>query len=51
MADNILKILKELIETSEPFTSGDIVDETNGTIPLMERLELALQNARKELGE
>ena len=31
--------LSDLIDASKPFTSGDVVDETCGTIPLMERLE------------
>lgn len=35
--------VKELRDAAEPFTSGDIVDETVGTEPLMERLEIAIR--------
>jgi len=38
-------VLEELIEAAEPFASGDIVDETSGTIPLMNRLERAIDRA------
>lgn len=37
------KAVKELRDAAEPFTSGDIVDETEGTEPLMERLEAAIK--------
>ncbi len=40
-------ILIELIDAAKPFTSGDIVDETTGTIPLMERLERAIDEAEE----
>ena len=43
------EILQELIEAAEPFTSGDTVDETGGTIPLMERLEEAIKRAKESL--
>ena len=43
------KILRELIEAARPFTSGNTVDETSGTIPLMERLSEAIRNAEKAL--
>ena len=36
-------IIKELIESAKPFLSGDVVDETCGTIPLMDRLEKAIE--------
>jgi hypothetical protein len=39
------EILVELIDAARPFTSGDIVDETDGTIPIMERLEVAIERA------
>ena len=39
------EILRELIDAAKPFTSGDVVDETSGTIPLMERLEDAIEAA------
>ena len=32
----------QLATAAEPFTSPDIVDETDGTIPLMDKLEEAL---------
>jgi len=40
-----LKIIKELIEASKPFTGDDVVDETCGTVPLMIRLEEAIKEA------
>jgi hypothetical protein len=40
---NFTVAVKELRDASEPFTSGDTVDETGGTIPLMERLENAIK--------
>jgi len=40
-------ILAELIEAASPFTCNDVVDETCGTIPLMDRLELAIAEGRK----
>ena len=43
--------LKELLEAAIPFTSGDTVDETSGTIPLMIRLEHAIEAAQAEGGE
>jgi hypothetical protein len=42
-------ILIELMKAAKPFTSGDIVTETMGTIPLMERLEEAIDEAEKLL--
>jgi hypothetical protein len=43
--------LKELMEVAEPFTDSDVVDETDGTIPLMTRLDKALEAADDVLGE
>lgn len=40
------KVLRALIEAAEPFTSGDIVDETGGTLPLMRALEEAIEQAK-----
>ncbi len=37
------RVVKELRDAAEPFTSGDIVDETEGTEPLMDRLESAIK--------
>ena len=37
------EVVEELRDAAKPFTSGDIVDETTGTIPLMERLEVAIK--------
>jgi len=39
--------LDRLIAAAQPFTSRDIVDETSGTIPLMEELAAAIEAARK----
>ena len=41
------EIIEELIAAAEPFLSPDVVDETSGTIPLMERLRLAIEAAKK----
>lgn len=46
MTDKEREVLLELIEAASPFTSGDTVDETDGTIPLMYRLEWAIYEAR-----
>jgi len=37
-----LQKYKDVAEAAKPFLSGDVVDETCGTIPLMEALEKAL---------
>ena len=42
-------ILLALIEAAKPFTNSDIVDETSGTIPLMEMLRRAIESAEKAL--
>jgi len=47
--DEIRKALRDLVEASEPFTSGDVVDETSGTIPLMKSLDDAIKAARELL--
>jgi len=39
-------LVNELIEAATPFLSSDIVDELSSTIPLMNRLELAINNLR-----
>lgn len=55
MADSTIKhtecekILLELIKASEPFLSGDIVDETSGTIPLMQHLQVVIERAENYL--
>lgn len=50
---NLLKdselILENLVNASRPFTSGDIVDETSGTIPLIDRLKSAIKRAESLL--
>jgi hypothetical protein len=43
--------LRQLIEAAKPFTSGDVVTETSGTIPLMEALERAIHEAEDSLNE
>ena len=42
------KILQRLIEAATPFLSDRIVDETDGTIPLMNELERAIDEAREQ---
>ena len=51
MNDQDRAILVELIKAAQPFASGDIVDETSGTLPLMARLVDALARARALLEE
>ena len=41
--------LERLIKAAEPFLSGNVVDETSGTIPLMEELRAAIEEAKEEL--
>ena len=43
-------ILYELIEAARPFTDGNVVDELDATIPLMERLDDAIKMAESLLG-
>ena len=43
-------IMVELVQAAIPFLSGDTVDETCGTIPLMDRLEEAIKQANISLG-
>ncbi len=49
MSDDLVKAILELIEASRPFTGGDVVDETSGTIPLMDRLEEAISQMESAL--
>lgn len=46
-----MKELRKLIEAARPFLSGDTVTETCGTIPLMNKLEKAIEAAEKVLKE
>jgi len=39
--------LDRLVIAAQPFTSPDVVDETSGTIPLMEELAAALEDAER----
>lgn len=43
------RIIKELIEAARPFIDCGIVDELTGTIPLMDRLEKAIESAEKSI--
>ena len=40
---NFAIAVKELKDAAEPFTRDDVVDETTGTIPFIERLEDAIK--------
>ena len=42
-------VIRELVDAATPFLSGNIVDETNGTILLMERLDEAIFQVEKVL--
>jgi len=39
-----IPVVEELITSAKPFLSNEIVDETTGTIPLIERLESAIKD-------
>jgi hypothetical protein len=49
--EEIRRVLLELIDAASPFTSGDVVDQTGGTIPLMDRLEDAIDEARATMAD
>lgn len=42
----LVQVIIDLINASEPFLYDEIVDATTGTIPLVERLQTAILNAR-----
>ena len=44
MTEQEVKLIRGLILAAKPFLSGDVVDETSGTIPLMETLEDAIES-------
>ena len=46
MTKEELNILQNLIEKATPFLDGGIVDETSGTITLMDALEDAINKAK-----
>jgi hypothetical protein len=46
---DVSEALQRLIAAAKPFLSGDVVDETTGTIPLMQALQDAITAAEKEL--
>lgn len=43
MTPQELKAIQDLVAAAKPFTNGNVVDETTGTIPLMERLQQAIE--------
>lgn len=45
------QIVRELMEAAMPFLDWRVVDETSGTIPLMERLEQAIEEGKRLLRE
>jgi|WetSurMetagenome_2_1015567.scaffolds.fasta_scaffold913273_2 hypothetical protein len=45
------ELIKELIDASVCFVSGDVVDETDGTLPLMEKLKETIIKAQKIIGD
>lgn len=45
----ITEAVQRLIAAAKPFTDGNIVDETSGTIPLMEELRKAIEAAEKAI--
>ena len=47
----LIEAVKALIEAARPFLLDTVVTETSGTIPLMERLEEAIEEAQERLDE
>jgi hypothetical protein len=47
--DELIKALEQLISASEPFLSGDVVDETSGTIPLIYALKASIEQAKEAI--
>ena len=47
MTEKEKQLIRQLIEAARPFTDDKVVDETDGTIPLMEALEDAIVEAEK----
>ena len=45
-----LMAIRNLIDAATPFLSDKIVDETDGTIPLMNELERAINEANVQFG-
>jgi hypothetical protein len=46
---DVCEALQRLIAAARPFISADVVDETTGTIPLMEELASAIEQAESAL--
>ena len=51
MTTEQIKVFKELIEAAKPFLSQYTVDLTGGTIPLMNRLDSAVEEAERTIEE
>ena len=47
----LIEAVKALIKAAKPFLKDTVVTETSGTIPLIERLEEAIEEAQKRLDE
>lgn len=47
MTPEQLQAITELIEAARPFLDTNIVDETSGTLPLMDRLKQAIEQAEE----
>jgi hypothetical protein len=46
-----IQTIRRLVEAAKPFLSPDVVTETSGTIPLMERLEEVITEVKALLDE
>lgn len=51
MTKEQIECVRKLIAAAKPFLSGDVVDETSGTIPLLEQLEDAISDAENMCDE
>ena len=52
MSDSrLIEALKALIEAAKPFLKDTVVTETSGTIPLMDKLQEAIDDSQRRLYE
>ena len=47
----LIEALKALVEAAKPFLDDTVVTETSGTIPLLDKLQEAIDDAQRRLYE
>ena len=47
----LIEALRALVEAAKPFLNDTVVTETSGTIPLLDKLEEAIDDAQCRLDE